>query len=82
MSISFTTSFCSSDDSSSDVEELVVDALVVHGHISRKRPQFRGSILGHAPALTAIGRGATPFSMSITLRIAHSSNHTNFVAGS
>lgn len=41
---------CSSDDSSSDDEELAA-ALVVHEHISRKRPRFMGSILGHAPAL-------------------------------
>lgn len=41
---------CSSDDSSSDDEELAA-ALVVHEHITRKRPRYRGPIPGHAPAL-------------------------------
>nr|XP_040246049.1 uncharacterized protein LOC120965001 [Aegilops tauschii subsp. strangulata] len=42
---------CSLDDSSLDDEELVVAALVIHDHIARQRPRFRGSISRHAPAL-------------------------------
>ena len=41
---------CSSDDSSSDDEE-PASVLVVHEHITRKRPRYRGSIPDHAPAL-------------------------------
>ncbi|XP_020170422.1 uncharacterized protein [Aegilops tauschii subsp. strangulata] len=41
---------CDSDDSSSDDEEMVADVLV-HDHLNRQRPLFRGSILGHTPAL-------------------------------
>ncbi|KAI4994548.1 hypothetical protein ZWY2020_034189 [Hordeum vulgare] len=42
---------CSSDDSSSDGEELVVAALVVHDHIQRQRPRYRGSVPDRAPNL-------------------------------
>ncbi|KAI4991978.1 hypothetical protein ZWY2020_040364 [Hordeum vulgare] len=41
---------CESDDSSSDDEEMLL-AVLVHDHINRHRPLFRGSILGHVPAL-------------------------------
>mgnify|MGYP000921763551 CR=1 FL=1 len=40
-----------SDDSPSGEEEILIAALVVHDHISRQLPIFRGLILGHTPAL-------------------------------
>ncbi|KAI4997046.1 hypothetical protein ZWY2020_052388 [Hordeum vulgare] len=41
---------CDSDDSSSDNEEMLL-AMLVHDHINRQQPLFRGSIPGHVPAL-------------------------------
>ena len=72
---------CSSDDSSLDDEDLVVAALVVHDHISRKRPRFRGSIPGHAPALDR-SREKGHTLMLITLRMVHSLGHINLVVDS
>ena len=42
--------FCSSDESSDD-EELVMATLIVNNHIENQQPLFRGSIVGHEPAL-------------------------------
>jgi hypothetical protein len=42
----FNNIMCSSDD-----EDFVVATMVVSEHIARQRLRFRGSILGHAPAL-------------------------------
>ena len=39
------------DHSSPDDEDLVVAALVVHDHIQRQLPQYRGSVPGRAPNL-------------------------------
>ncbi|XP_073359707.1 uncharacterized protein [Aegilops tauschii subsp. strangulata] len=42
---------CSSDDSSLDDEDLVVAALVIHDHIQRQLPRYRGSVPSRAPNL-------------------------------
>ena len=70
----------SSDDSPSDDEDLMVAALVVHDHIERQLPGYRGSIPGRAPNLNRNReREATPCSMPITLPTPRSSSRINFV---
>ncbi|KAI4963483.1 hypothetical protein ZWY2020_014036 [Hordeum vulgare] len=41
----------SSDDSSSDDEDIVVAEVMVHDHIQRQLPQYRGTLPGRAPNL-------------------------------
>ena len=42
---------CDSDDSSSDYEDEILAAVLVHHHLNSQWPLFRGSIPGHLPAL-------------------------------